>query len=301
MGDVCTCKEGRSHYIGYGKWDDLAVGEVLFDGLDEIVYAREDDGMIIIFWNNGSMAQNFSSVYSRRDKLAIADLGTDTLSEILIANHDDGMVYIYKQDGYLQRRFNANYVIDSAFAVGDVFNDERPEIIIANPTEHMIYFHDHQGNWITAETLDWRFKGTRCHGHGNYHDAFVLADLVGNKKKEIVILLNSSNKSTVYDSNMNPLFHIPIQRYTVFDRVGSGDIIGDEKDELLVAVDNDGAIYVYDISGLIKVNYFPWTDYDTLNAGDLLSEGKDELVVAQKGNGMLSIEYGDDAPLGGVS
>jgi hypothetical protein len=298
IGTLCSCREGSSFFVRFKNWDDIAVGDVIPGGLDEIVVAREDEGRIYVYHVNGTIARNFSSVYTKYDRLAVGDVSGDSMEEILVANNEDGGVYIYSESGSLLSSFTVNFARDDGIAVGDIQGGEKDEILVASAGDDRVYVYDGGGALVGDNTLTSAFSGVRYLGDNDRHDGFQTADVLGDEKEEIILILSSDDELTVYNSYMSGLIMLNLERYTGYDGLTVGDVVGDDKEEFLVGVDEDGAVYVYDLTGLLKVNYFPFTKYDGLAAGELFEGGMDEYVVAIDEDDLVYIEYGGDAPVG---
>jgi len=299
IGKICSCRDGVNFLARFDRWDDLAAGDILPGGLDELVLANSDDSTLIVYYVNGSIAGNFSSVYTQYDRILVADVSGDAFSEIIIANNEDGNIYVYDSSGTLISNFNVDYQQDDGFDIGDVVGDDELEILVASADDDTVYMYDSSGSWITSGTLPTEFNGVRYHGDNDRHDGFKVADIVRDDKKEIIVILGSAHTLTVYGDSMNPYVMMNLERYTGYDGFTVADMIGDEKEEFIIGVDDDGAVYIYDLSGMLKVNYFPFTKYDALITGNLLAGDELEYVVAIDEDNSVYIEYGDDAPLGG--
>ncbi len=118
----------------------------------------------------------------------------------------------------------------------------------------------------------------------------VLVD--GRHLDELVVARDDSHGVlSIYNGFGQKLFESNV-RFTKKDRLVVGDVLGDERDEIIIAVDEDapgelGKFYVYDLNysgtgfslDLVKTFEAVFTPYDAVLTGDVFGLGKEQVIV----------------------
>ncbi len=130
-------------------------------------------------------------------------------------------------------------------------------------------------------------KGTYGKDHsGSAYDGFLVGDVVGDEKAEIVMVRNRNGDDSeiyVYEYVSGGISEVAkiTARCTKKDGIALGDVMGDGKLEIVIAIDEDDAVYIYSASlGLLKVQYMRFTPLDGLACGDMDGDGRDEILIA---------------------
>ncbi len=139
-------------------------------------------------------------------------------------------------------------------------------------------------------------------------DSLAVGDVVGDGGKEVVVAQDDGGgRLYVYTwnneaSSLEPLLFggqvFSAIRYTTYDRMAVGNVMGDEKEEILIAVDEDGeagVVYIYQIKqaaagyelsqvGMIDLGKFgcKFTHFDALLAGNVFNDDDyDEIILVR--------------------
>ena len=72
-------------------------------------------------------------------------------------------------------------------------------------------------------------------------------------------------------------------------------MLGDNKDEFFVAIDEHRALYIGDaIHGLLKIHYRRYTKYDDVEAGNIVKVGKQQILIAIDEDDKIYYTFEDD-------
>ena len=154
MGDITDAASWTAYTIatdiaGAIDWQDVALGDFDYDGLDEIFAVNSDLPMIQIFehdgWNTVPMISSYSVVadtldhpgFQTRGMTAGSDLDNDGFEEIIITDYVVGGVHVYEATSDNTLEWVASMVDDSTsywatprhVITGDLDNNGRGEII----------------------------------------------------------------------------------------------------------------------------------------------------------------------------
>jgi hypothetical protein len=293
----------------FTHYDALAVGNMLDGETDEIMLvidddAPGDDGRFEFYTNQGQLVWSFDAFYTRYDRVAVGDVLGNNYDEILVASDDNGgQVAIYSaHDGHQLRNFAAPFSKYDGFAIGDVTGDSKLEILIARDDDKRVHILNAEGQILNTFGLGWDFDGTRylANVSSARHDAFLVGDVLGNAKDEIVMLDNQNGFSTcrVYDLQGTELRRHHRIFFTHHDAALLADVTGDTKKELLIGVDGaDGWTgltlwgFSVDTGAQADIRYWPWfTKYDGFAAGRLFSNtAKEQLIMATDEDDIIAI------------
>jgi len=133
--------------------------------------------------------------------------------------------------------------------VGDVLGDERDEIVMIDNIDGQqgqVYVYNSFGNY--GHTLQTSFSVVFTN-----HDAVALGDFVGNGELELLVATDGGDGSLgftirIYDVETGKRVDRVGTRYwpwfTKYDGFAAGDIMGTDKDQILVAIDEDDIVYI---------------------------------------------------------
>jgi hypothetical protein len=300
--------EGKSKAFAhkFTNWDQFVVGDLTGDARDEVLIVIDEDGpgsngRFYILDAEGVPLSVFDGYYTANDRVAIGDVTGDDENDIIVASDDGGgKLHIYDHQGeelvYLPSE-KFRFTKYDGLAVGNVLIGEtKDQILVANDGEKKVYLRNKLGNDFGSFDLNWDFDGCRYtvnHPDSNRHDGFIVGDVLGDEREEIVLVDKSGEDSTVYVYNSYGHYGHDLQTtFEVFlskhDGIMLADITGNGKKELVIGTDGgDGerglTLRIYDIETgeQTATRFWPWfTKYDGFASGDIYGPGKDSILVA---------------------
>jgi hypothetical protein len=302
MAELAMLKNGVLGYLyspaavltGYDQYDALACGDIdhnsNYDGMAEIIVAKDDDGTVDIYSSKGKR-YTIKTSYGMGDYLLCGDVDDDGNAEIIVAEHEGdkkGWIYAYglsristndPWEWSQEYSFHTTFDEGDGLACGDVDHDGEAEIIVANHNTGMadIYsIHSTGANdkedsvLISYDLGDW----------------LMCADTDGDGEAEIIVA------EPEYGGILS-LYRIPSTGspdYSVSNVFGPGDALscadvdGDKKAEIVMVESSGGKAYVIDIPVATPQPWSVYTDYDQgdgLLCGDVDGDGKAEIIVAE--------------------
>jgi hypothetical protein len=290
----------------FTNWDELVVGDIIEGENEEILIVIDEDasgkkGRFYILDEQGTPLKVFDGFYSHNDRVAIGDIYGDSTQDIVVTSDDNGgALYVYNSDGKeLMSLPSEKYRFTKydGFDIGNVLIGETKEqLMVANDGENKIYLFNNLGRELGSFEVDWDFDGCRYtvnHPDSNRHDAFLIGDVLGDYREEIVMVDRHNQESTVYVYNSyGQQRHELQQTFTVYltrhDGIILANLAGDSKKELVIGTDGgDGskgyALRVYDIQSGEQISTRHWplfTKYDGFASGNVRGPGKDCLVIS---------------------
>lgn len=289
----CGCFENKKFEVRITPYDGFAVGNVIGGFEAEIITAVDEDapgdnGKFYIYNAVGQIITSFDARFTKNDRITIGDFwGDEDHDEIAVAVDEDDKVYIYDSAGSLLKDFNARFTKYDTFEAGNVMGDNKDEIIISIDDDDLTYVYTSQGENIINFSIPWDFEGSCNLGDKSDHnDAMAIGNVLADKYEEILLLDRNGDKSLVYIYAVvnNTLFLKTklMVRFTKYDLFTTGDLLGNEREEIIIGIDEDHIIYIYDaVSGLLKLRYAEVTPVDLIAAGNIFGSSKDELIIAQ--------------------
>lgn len=292
----------RQFSARFTNWDEFAVGNVDGTAAAEVVIAIDEDapgdnGRFYLYGADGRLARAFDAFYTSYDHIAVGNVTGDALAEIVVASDDrGGMVNVYNSRGAQLSSFSAPFTKYDGLAVGDVNGDGRGEILIARDDDRKVVVFNDRGAKLYEFGLNWSFSGVRNTHGTTRHDAFLVGDVLGDNRPEIVFLENRNSADSrirIYTTDGGEAT-APIRIgdlggvFTHYDAAALVDLLGDGKKELAIAIDGgDGRVghtnAIYDLARRRRLNtrHSPcFTKYDGWAAGDVLGTGKDQILLA---------------------
>ncbi len=286
----------------FTEWDDMAVGNTDRIHGDEIVMVSDEDGpdnngRFYIYSSDGKQIRSFDQPYAAYDRIALADTTGNGVCEIVTASiYGGGLVRTYNSDGKLMNRMNIPFAKYDGFAAADVDGCGKAEIIIAKVSDRKIYIYSSaDGKKINDFGLNWQFKGTRYNSRNTRHDALLVGDVLSDKKADIVMIENKNgmdSKIYVYDQKGSEMKKSEVTgkygaAFTTDDGAALGDIYGDDKKELILAISDDSGSDTYTMTVIDLAadkragnRYYAWYEkYSGFASGAVFGPGKAQIVV----------------------
>lgn len=297
----CGCFETDHFEARVTGYDGFAVGNVFGGPEAEIITVVDEDapgdnGRFYIYTYNGDLLLTFDARFTKNDRIITGDLWGDSLQEeIAVVIDEDDKVYIYDSSGSLLHSFEAKFTPFDTFASGNIQGDEKDEIIIAIDEDDKVYVYTNQGTKLFEFDIFWNFNGANNLGDKSDHnDAMAVGNVFGDKYAEILLLDQNGDKSLVYIYNViNGSLWLKatlMVRFTKYDIFTTGDVLGNEREEIIIAIDEDHMIYIYDaMTGLLKCRYADITPVDAIASGNLFGGSKEEIAVAQDDDHLIFI------------
>jgi len=290
--------------------DDFAVGKFFEGGQETYVIANDEDahdhfGRFYFYNSLGFTVKQFDGGFDKYDRIAAGDMDGDGIDEVVVASKRDGG-YVTFYDTYTedsQYCYSIPFTTYDGLAVADVNGDGVCEVLMAKDDNDMVYIYNAAGTLLHEFDVGWDFKGVRYTDSNTRHDAFLVGDVKGDATPEIVMIENKNGENSkvhVYEP-----FYVPGQvhlvpplltdfRFTHYDGACLGDVNGNDKQELLIALDSgDGyngcQIHIYNIATGKRtgVRYWPvFQKYDGFAAGDVLGaelgNGHEQILLASQ-------------------
>ena len=266
----------------FSHWDSLTAGDVLGDDRDEILIAIDDDQAIYVYGISGSPGAYELSLLEVINLKAL-DIRFTHFDQILVGNFFD--------------------------------DDEKDELAISRDDDEVLFVLDNiDGNIAVYEFAapseggfdEFRYTAENDNEEDddNGHDEIVAGNFLGDGAEEIAYLDNNRNRLYVFGfrKSSGEWQIVTVVQYgiefTKYDAACSGDVLGDDRDEILVFRDEDRLALVYDpLLGLVKLQYVFYSKYDGVAAGDLLGIGKEQVIVATDDHRSIFVFLSED--LGG--
>lgn len=185
--------------------------------------------------------------------------------------------------------FRAKFTNWDDFAVGNLTGDGKDEILIAidedaSGNDGRFYKYDSAGNLL----------GTFVAFYTHY-DHVAIGDVVGDEYEEVIHACDDDGAwIRVYNTSGERLEESPRfrpEKFTHYDGLAVGNVLGDEKAEILVACDDDKKVYIYSGNGARLGEFgLSWnfdgcryladeTRHDAFLVGDVLGDGYAEIVM----------------------
>ncbi len=290
----------------FNDWDEIHTGNFYGSTEHEILMVSDemgpgDDGRFRVYEKSGKKHHLFYEHYTGWDHVATGDVDGNGYDDIVIATTGaNALINICDANGQHMNAFFAPVTAYDGLAVADIDGDGKCEILLARDDDQTVYTYTSGGNPLGFMPIkNWVFDGVRYTSGDTRHDAFLVGDVMGDSKPEIVMLdLKNGPDSEIHiyagncvDGNeLRPPIRFDFfgGTFTAFDAAVLADLNGDGKKELVVASDQgDGnfgcKMKVYDLMNntMSSERYWPmYTGYDGFTAGDVLGIGKDQLVLA---------------------
>lgn len=288
----CGCFENNKFGIKLTPWDGFAVGNVMGGPEVEIIVAIDEDapgknGKYYIYSSEGDSLRTFEAWFTSYDRIITGDFCGDSYCEIaVIIDDDERGVYVYDIMGTLLYEFPARFTHYDVFASGNIVGDEKDEFVVAIDEDDKIYIYSSQGEKLLEYKTPFDFRGAPYFGKKESNDdAMAVGNVYGDSYDEVLLVDQDGNNSTVYilgfsEGNLKVLSTLKV-RYTKYDVFTTGNVLGNEREEIIIGIDEDRMIYIYDsISGLLKVRYANITPVDAIATGNISGGIMDEIILA---------------------
>ena len=289
---ACACYESRIIDTYFSGNDGFAVGNLIQNmGLLLLTVVDEklpgDDGLFTILDTQGVVIRTFGARFTPNDVVAIGDVwGDESEDEILVGIDEDKLVYVYNSMGTLLETKPIPYTRYDILAVGNIREDDSSagdEIIFASDEKDEFTIYTRSGDNQTF-SLDWNFDGSSVPGIKSdaHSDALTTGNVFGSPLDEILFIDQNADQSILYIYNDHGALLAKTRvRFTKFDALASGDVLGDDYDEVLIAIDEDRAIYILDaLDGILKMHHGRVTPVDIFAAGLVAEDRKETIFLA---------------------
>ncbi len=288
----CACYESSVIETYFSGNDGFAVGNLirgkglmLLTVVDE--KASGDNGLFTVMDPDGVVVNTFEARFTPNDVVAIGDVwGDDLEEEILVGIDEDKKVYIYNSSGQLLEIKNIPFTRFDILAVGNIregFDSPGDEIILASDEKDEFTIYPRLGDSYSIG-LDWNFDGSSVPGIKNdsHSDALTTGNVFGSALDEILFIDQNGDFSILYMYNdQGTLLAKTRVMFTKFDAFASGDVLGNDYDEVIIGIDEDRAIFILDaLNGILKMHYGRVTPVDVIAAGEVTAGNKETIFLA---------------------
>ena len=229
--------EGHLYILNYkgslvwsykSDFDFLSVdmGDITADRFDEIVVG-DVLGYIHVISSEGKLKWKKQFANSSISSLKIGDINNDKKSEIVLGTQTDGIILINSEGGLIWKKGSMMKGLGKAqssearsigsIAIGDVDLDGTNEVIVGSRPNSMVSVFSGKGKLL------WQKRFTKV--TNNWSTSVVgIGDLVGDNKKEIVVLLHgivwkedNPTKLMYVDNATSPLFLLDSKGTVIWD------------------------------------------------------------------------------------
>ena len=283
---------GSFHAHAY-HYDGFAVGDVLGNGADQAVIARQKTHKITIRDKHGHQLAQFSSAFTSGDKLLVGNVIGDHKDEIIVLHNNDDpskddMAYIYNGDGSLLLQGAIVLSEDSKVAVGNynIYTDHE-DILVADPELGKLMVSrispdDHDGYLFQL------FFSPE--GYFTPDDGFAVGDIDGDGRDEVLVAGNVDNVLQIYrheEGNAFTRTHVLNNfDFDPSDTLGAHDILPEKEpgdgrsgDEIIVFKES-GKMQVYTEKSSQDVDENENIDYSVFDRVDFSNmAGSDQTIV----------------------
>lgn len=288
----CACFENQVLDVHFSGNDGFAIGR-LIRGLGPVLLTVSDDkapgekGLFTVMDTNGVTLRTFEARFTPNDVIVVGDVwGDDGEEEILVGIDEDNKVYVYNSVGVLLEIKAIPYTRYDILAAGNVMDDVNSvgdEIIFASDERDTFVIYPRSGPSVTTG-FDWNFDGASVPGIKSeaHTDALTTGNFFGDEREEILFVDQQSEKSLLYFYDGSGLLLARTRiRFTGYDTLASGNVLGNEYQEVIIGIDEDRAIYLMDpLTGILKMHHGRVTPVDVIAVADVTGEGKDDIFLA---------------------
>jgi hypothetical protein len=203
------------------------------------------------------------------------------------ASGDNGLFTIMDPLGIPVSTFEARFTPNDVIAVGDVWGDDtEEEILVGIDEDHLVYVYNAWGDLLETKSIyytryDILVTGNVLNGPDFEGDEIIFAS----DERDVFVIYGRAGTVNTYglfwdfEGNSVP----GIKNSSHSDGLTTGNVLGDELDEILFVENQNGdhsILYIYNGQGiLLAKTRIRFTHYDTLAAGDVMGNDYDEVLV----------------------
>jgi hypothetical protein len=230
--------------------DDMAVGDVLGDGFDELLVADDGRGRIDVHDTSSgattdfstSIGQDVNAYDSVDDDLTAGNLTGDNKDEIIVGSTRFKMLVVYSASGQELKRIGPGIGYDSGDRV--VAGD----FIAGNGLDEVAVVSDEDEGRIDIYSYEGELLRTAHSGYDGDGDDVAAGDDTGDGIDEVIVANDEKGRIDSVDFATGKTHNFD-SAYDSDDKLGVGDATGDGIDEVVVANTESNRIDVTNFFG----------------------------------------------------
>ncbi len=284
----------------------VALGDVNGDGTIDVVVADSQSNDVTVFFNNGSGVITQAGLYqvgtdpggSGANAIALADFNGDSKLDLAVAAANGANVFLNQGNGTFPTTATvyAAGMRPAGIGSADLNGDGKHDLVVANSGSANVSVLLNNGSGVFAAAVNYTV--------GSYPVNVDLGDVTGDGKPDIAVactegmggvtvLVNKGDASGTFPTSFAVDANEPGPT-----GVAIGDIDGDQKNDIVLANNNDGLIYVlHNMGGNAFAAPQRWAAgafaYD-VHLGDL-GNGHLDIVATNGGSGDTTVILNDGA------
>ncbi len=280
--------------IDFAQYDGLTHGDTTGDGVDELIWAR-DDGNQLVFINGstGGIISIFTLDFEDGDSISAGDVDGDGVAEIVIGDRND-TIRTYEVNGTQIASFSRDFSAWEQVAVGDVLLAfPGDEIVMADDNDYLRIF-SYTG--LARAVIDIGALGYDFADHDILHIGNLTTDNTAGTA-EIVFTDRTHDKIVGITANGDVKREISVD-FDYGDNMEVANVVGDNFDDIILA-DRSDSIRAYTYTSgndSVQSTHVDVEQYDGLVMRDVIGT-LDEIFHFDRGNMIHKVDmsYPDNA------